>query len=175
MPDSGVRRIGDRLVLDFVGEWNRVEAGGKEDSSLQVWTLEGTAVDQLLVYSGVKNGDAINDAVLTGSARAPLRRFRYRTGMQPDAVVALFAAMFGNDGSRFTSRAVEPFAFAGDGGFRFRYELIRRTDGAHLSGVGYGRVEAGVLYALVYQAPRLAFFPRHQGKVEQMARSARLK
>jgi hypothetical protein len=41
--------------------------------------------------------------------------------------------------------------------------------------VGFGAVSKGELFALLYHAPRLAFFPRHQPRVEQIARSARLK
>ena len=41
------------------------------------------------------------------------------------------------------------------------------------SGVGYGTVSKGELFALLYAAPRLGFFPRHKDKVEQIARSAR--
>ena len=36
-------------------------------------------------------------------------------------------------------------------------------------------VSKGELFALLYRALRLAFFPRHQPRVEQIARSARLK
>ena len=70
---------------------------------------------------------------------------------------------------------LEPVSFGGEKGFRFEYAIVRRVDNAQLSGVGYGVVSKGELFALLYHAPRLAFFPRHKEKVEEIARSARLK
>jgi hypothetical protein len=49
------------------------------------------------------------------------------------------------------------------------------VDNVQLSGIGYGSVSKGELFAIVYLAPRLTFFSRHQGRVEQIARDARLK
>jgi hypothetical protein len=66
-------------------------------------------------------------------------------------------------------------SFGVEKGFRFEYSVVRRSDHAVLSGVGFGAVSKGELFALLYHAPRLAFFPRHQPRVEQIARSARLK
>ena len=55
-----------------------------------------------------------------------------------------------------------------------RSGLTRRMDGVQLSGVGYGAVRGGELFGIVYQAPRLGFFPRYSKQIETMALSARL-
>jgi hypothetical protein len=52
--------------------------------------------------------------------------------------------------------------------------IFLRHDNVQLSGVGCGAVGRGELSALLYHAPRLVFFPRHQGRVEPIARSARV-
>jgi hypothetical protein len=39
----------------------------------------------------------------------------------------------------------------------------------------YGAISKGELFAVLYLAPRLGFFPRHQLRVERIARSARIK
>ena len=78
-------------------------------------------------------------------------------------------------GSQFQLTKLEPASFGGEKGFRFEYALTRKVDGVTLSGIGYSTVSKGELFALVYQAPRLTFFSRHKDRVEQIARSARVK
>jgi hypothetical protein len=166
--ESGEQAVGERLVMKLEGPWNRVEV--IEMSPAEVWTMEGLPVDQLLVYGGVRNGQAVNLAVPGGG-----KSFAFRSTMQPEEIVAMFEGMLTRDGSQFKLSRLEPVSFGGGTGFRFEYSVIRRADGAVLSGVGYGRVDHGELFALLYHAPRLTFFPRHRGGVEQMARAAHIK
>jgi len=95
--------------------------------------------------------------------------------MQPDEIVALFEGMLTRDGSEFKLVKLEPAVFGGVKGFRFEYAVTRKTDNVVLLGIGYSAVSKGELFALVYQAPRLTFFSRHKHRVEQIARSARVK
>jgi hypothetical protein len=44
-----------------------------------------------------------------------------------------------------------------------------------VSGVAWGAVRNNELYAMTFTAPRLGFFVRHEKRVEQIAKSARLK
>jgi hypothetical protein len=133
--------------------------------------MEGRPVDELLIYSGIKNEQAIH-ATTMGSNR---KNFAFRSSMQPDEIVAMFEGMLTRDGSTFKLVKLAPADFGGAKGFRFEYSLTRKIDNVQLSGLGFGTVSSGELFALLYQAPRLAFFPRHQPRVEQMARSARIK
>jgi hypothetical protein len=168
--DSGERTVGERLVMTLEGAWNQISAPGLGPA--QTWTMEGLPVDQLLVYSGLRDGQAVHAEGAGGQGR---KSFVFRATMQPDEIVALFEGMLTRDGSTFRLVKLEPAAFAGGRGFRFEYALTRKFDGVQLSGLGYGVVDKGELFALVYLAPRLAFFARHQGRVEQIARSARMK
>ena len=135
--------------------------------------MEGLPIDQLRLYSGLKDGQAIH-ATAFGSADAQRKTFNFRSGMQPDEIAALFEGMLTRDGSRYKLLKLEPATFGGGKGFRFEYSLTRKIDNVELSGIGYATVNKGELFAIVYQAPRLGFFPRHVGRVEQMARSARV-
>jgi hypothetical protein len=93
--------------------------------------------------------------------------------MQPDEMVSMFEGMLTRDGSTFKLGKLEPLPF-GERGYRFEYAIIRKVDNVQLSGVGYGTVSKGELFAILYQAPRLTFYERHRARVESMARSARL-
>lgn len=167
--ETGERSVGERLAFTLEGPWNRVNAPGMGPA--QVWTMEGLPIDQLLVYAGIKNEGLVH---ATGGGSSA-KNFAFRSGMQPDEIVALFEGMLTRDGSQFKLGRLEPASFGGERGFRFEYQVVRRVDSAQLSGVGYGAVSKGELFALLYHAPRLSFFPRHRERVEQIARSARVK
>ena len=166
--DSGEQTIGERMLVTLEGAWNHVNVPGMGPA--QVWTMEGLPVDQLLVYAGIKNEETVHPAGRSGQ-----KNFAFRSAMQPDEIVAMFEGMLTRDGSQFKLVKLEPASFGGEKGFRFEYSIVRRVDNAQLSGVGFGAVSKGELFALLYHAPRLAFFARHQPRVEQIARSARLK
>ena len=170
--ETGDKKIGDRLIVHLDSAWNHINAPGLGPA--ETWTMEGLPVDQLLLYSGLKDGEAIH-AERAGGTDAQRKGFKFRSNMQPHEITALFEGMLTRDGSRFKLLKLEPVPFGGTKGFRFEYSLTRKLDNVQLSGVGYGTVSKGELFAIVYMAPRLAFFPRHAGKVEQIARSALVK
>ena len=95
--------------------------------------------------------------------------------MQPHELAALFQAMLTSDGSTFTLDRLDPAPFLGASGIRFDYSLVRRIDDVRLSGMCYARIVNGQLYAILYQAPRLGFYPRYQAQVEKMAQGASLR
>lgn len=171
--ESGERPIGDRLFVTLVGAWNQINA--PNIGPAQLWTMEGVPVDQLLIYSGLKDQMAIHAerATFGDSVR---KSFIFRSDMQAHAIASLFEGMLTRDGSSFKLLKLEPAAFGGEkGGFRFDFSLIRKYDNVQLSGFGYATVSKGDLFAIVYMAPRLTFFSRHQIRVEAIAKSARIK
>lgn len=166
--DSGQQSIGERLLVTLDGPWNQVQVPALKPA--QTWTMEGLPVDQLRIYAGIKDGDAIDAG---GGSNA--KRFNFRAGMQADDIVGMFEGMLTRDGSTFKLDKLEPWSFGGEKGFRFEFTFTRKIDGVVNSGVGYGTVSKDELFALLYAAPRLGFFARHKDKVEQIARSARVK
>ena len=168
--DKGDHAIGSRLVVVIEGPWNHVNLPGFGPA--QTWTMEGLPVDQLLLYSGIKDGEAIH---ATGLGSENKKQFKFRATMQADEIVSLFEGMLTRNGSRFKLTRLAPVDFAGQRGFRFDYALTRKVDNVQLLGVGYGTVNKGELFVIVYMAPQLVFFPRHKERVEQMASAARLK
>jgi len=168
--EKGDRALGERMTVVIDGPWNHISAPGMGPA--ETWTMEGLPVDQLLLYSGLKDGEAIH---AQGQGGPNAKVFSFRSGMQPDEIVGLFEGMLTRDGSRFRLVKLEPAAFGGQKGFRFEYALTRKVDNVQLSGIGQGVVSKGELFAIVYMAPRLTFFGRHQGRVEQIMQTARLK
>jgi hypothetical protein len=93
--------------------------------------------------------------------------------MQPHELAALFASLQARDGSVVSVDRLEPAAFVGVPGVRFRWSVLRSADDMRMSGVGWAAVREGQLYAMTFIAPRLDFFARHLARVERIARSAK--
>lgn len=167
--ESGEQTVGERLVVNLEGAWNHLSGPGIGPA--HTWTMEGLPIDQLRIYVGIKDGEVIHQPDRSGK----LKNFSFRSGMQAEEVVAMFEGVLTRDGSVFNLVKLEPTSFAGQKGFRFEFSVIRKVDNLRISGVGYGTVFKGELYAMLYAAPQLGFYARHQRSVEHMARSARLK
>jgi hypothetical protein len=169
---SGTPSPLNRLSINVDAAWNRINF--LNDGPTQIWTMEGLAIDQMLIYAGIKDDQALHATV----ANSKVKAFKFRSNMQPDEIVAQFEGMLTRDGSRFTLVKLEPSPFGsgtGSGsGFRFEFELVRRINSLTVRGVGYGAVSKGELFAMLYIAPRLHFYPRHIAAVEKISASARV-
>lgn len=168
--DPGDQLVGNRLALQLDGPWNRFE--GMAAFPVPTWTVEGITVDRLQFFVGIKDGSPLVPQTSADKEKRPLA---FRAGMQPDEIVSLFQTMLTADGSAFTLEKVDPAPFLGGPGVRFEFSLIRRVDEVRLSGFGYAVVQQGELHAILYQAPRLGFYPRYRPQVEKMARTAVLR
>ena len=168
--ETGERTVGERLNINIDGAWNHISAPGMGPA--EVWTMEGTPVDQLLLYPGIKDGQAIH-AETAGAGKQ--KSFEFRARMQPDEIATLFEGMLTRDGSRYRLVKLEPMDWAGQKGFHFEYSLVRKIDNVQLTGVGYAVVNRGELFAVIYMAPRLVFYPRHIARVEHIGKSMRVK
>lgn len=166
--ESGDRSVGERMIVTIEGAWNHIDAPGIGPA--QIWTMEGMAVDQLMLYSGIKDGQVIHP-----ERGGQQKSFAFRANMQPDEIAAMFEGMLTRDGSRYKLEKLEPLSVNGINGFRFEYSLVRKVDNVQLSGLGFGAVSRGELFAVVYMAPRLVFYPRQVARVEQIGRSIRIK
>jgi len=167
--ETGDQTVGGRLAIHLAGPWNHVSGPGIGPA--QTWTMEGLPVDQLLIYAGIKDGETIHQPDNSGKRK----NFSFRADMQTEDVVAMFEGMLTRDGSVFKLVKLEPMSFGGQKGFRFEFSVTRKIDSVQLSGIGFGTVSKGELFAMLYAAPQLGFFARHQRSVDQMARSAKLK
>jgi len=169
--ESGERNVGERLRIVLEGDWNKITAPGMNGPNSETWTMEGLPVDQLLIYSGLKENEAVHSDF---GSRGDKKPFTFRPNMQPDQIVAMFEGMLTRDGSTFRLVKLEPVSFGGSKGVHFEYSLIRTTDNVELTGTATAAISKNELFAIVYQAPKLVFFPRHQERVKRIMYSARI-
>jgi hypothetical protein len=166
--EPGNRAVGERLVINLEGPWNHLDFPAVKPA--EIWTMEGVTVDELRIYSGIRDGQVIHpEGPVSGKE---VKKFAFRSAMESDEIVSMFEGTLTRDGSSFRLVKLEPYTFGGRKGYRFDYELIRKVDNVQQLGMGFGAVDKGELFALVYHAPRLTFFPRHKARVEAMAKAA---
>jgi hypothetical protein len=160
--------VADRVAVNIDGAWNQLNLPGTATAA--TWTQDGITLDLLQFYVAVKDG-----VVLAPTAAKEQRPLVFKAGMQPHEIVALFQGLYTRDGSTFALDRLEPADFLGGSGFRFQYTVVRKEDDVKLSGVAWGAVRGNELFAMTFTAPRAGFFPRHEKRVEQIAKTARLK
>jgi hypothetical protein len=123
----------------------------------------------LRIWSGIKSDEAILPKESEASS------FNFRAAMQPDELLALFEAAYATGGNKYKLVKAEPTTFLNGSGTRFEFFMDRKADNVKLQGLGYFAVRNNELHAIVFTAPRLAFFPRHVQSVEKIAVSATLR
>ncbi|MBI3094882.1 MAG: hypothetical protein HYY97_08430 [Rhodocyclales bacterium] len=168
--ESGANPVGERMSINVDGNWNHLDFPGIKPA--QLWTMEGITIDELMVYSGIRDGQVMHSE---SAASDKQKDFAFRKAMQTEEIVSMLEGVLSRDGSTFKLRKLEPYAFGGKKGFRFEFERIRKIDNVQMRGLGFGAVDREELFALVYQAPRLTFFPRHEARVEAIAKAVSIK
>src|SRR5947207_4974239 len=83
---AGENTVGERLQVNIDGPWNYISAPGMGPA--QIWTMEGLPVDQLRIYSGIKDGEVIHD-----TRNSNQKSFSFRSTMQSDELVSMFEGM----------------------------------------------------------------------------------
>ncbi|MGM9512765.1 hypothetical protein ACS5PK_00760 [Roseateles sp. DB2] len=162
--------IKERLAVTIDSPWNQFGTGMGDNTP--TWTKEGITIDALQFYVGIRDGALLAPQLSGQKDAAPLV---FKSGMQPEQVVALFQSLMTRDGSAFTLEKIAPTEFVGTKGFRFEYTLTRKIDDVRLQGVGWGAIKNGDLFLVNYAAPRLRFFGAYLPQAEAIARSARVK
>ena len=120
-----------------------------------------------------------SQATVVGALLAALAAFAHPASPQSKHLAPGFSALTLGSKVAIMPTDIELFSISAGGVLERRrtgpkpLHGISRTPS--FSGVGFGTVAKGELYAMLYAAPQLGFFARHQRSVEQMARSAKLK
>jgi len=158
----------NELELQSDLAWARIRG----QSRLETWTIDGPALNRLLVVTRVKPGEHV---FLQGKQR----RSRpdgpwYRAGMRPDELRDLVLDGLRQAGwADIASRDLRPASFGGSPGLRFE------LDAASSSGLRYGGMAAaaafeGKLYLLLWMAPREHYHDRDAAAVAAMFDRLRL-
>jgi len=170
---EGEQLVNERLSITLTDAWNKVQGNQPFD----LWTQEGVRLDTLRLWAAVKPGQPLmarSSASVPAGQTAP-RLPTFAAGMSSDQLASLFEQVYAVDGSAVSITRMEPAPFAGAAGVRFEFALQRMGDDLHMLGVGWASTRNNELYAAVFVAPKLAFYPRLLPKVERAVQSARIR
>lgn len=148
--------------------WNRWSK--KPIRKEELWSFDGPLLNRIEFFGGIASGEAL--ARETNKKREPLPKFAASMKAAEIADLVERTLRVTEHAPDFMFETVEPMAFAGKPGFRFRYrytsgELIRR-------GEARGGIVAGKLYMIAYSAPALYYFDAHLPRAAAIMESARI-
>lgn len=161
--------IREAMTVSLDSAWNRLEQGAPKNT--EVWTTDGLALDRLVFYVGIADGQALGELQARKDRQIP----KFSASMQPHEIAEMYEVFVTYDGSTFKREKLAPAQFAGGAGFRFDFSRVRKGDEVEMRGVGYAVVRGGKLYMMVFEAPSIHYFNKHLGRAEAAAKSARIK
>jgi len=167
--------VGDVISVEPGLRWNKV-AMPSIQGNVQVWTLDGPALNTLVFFTGVPDGQPLFTRRLPPGAnpaqqeKPPVFRATMNLVEIQELLEATLARTFQT--TVVEGRNLKPVPFAGSG-FRFETRLLGR-DEVERAGVFVGTIRGGKLYGAWFQGARLHYFTRYLPEFDRMAASAKL-
>ena len=138
-------------------------------ATIRYWTRNGTGLDELDFYTGIKNGEPL--FVVSGKAKKDLPLFQSQ--MTPNDVEDFAIAAFMAKGMQnVRATGLRPCPFGTATGFCFDLALVN-DEGLEMRGKAMGRLKSGVLDLLVFTAPAEFYFGQVGPAVDRIFTSVR--
>jgi hypothetical protein len=156
-------------------KWNKLTMSDYR-GNVEVWTLDGPALNTLLFFTGVPDGEPLfTRAAGAAPAAQQEKPAVFRSTMNPVEVQELLEATLARH-FRTTiveARNLKPAPVANGQGFRFETRHVGR-DEVERDGVFVGTIRNGKLYGAWFQGAKLHYFKRYLPEFDQMVASAQL-
>ena len=164
--------VGGAISVEPGIKWNKVNLHAYR-GRVEVWTLDGPALNTLLFLDGIADGEPLFTVMRRDGStpKAPV----FRSSMNPlevqellQATVALYFQT-----TLAETHDLRPAKVGPDGGFRFETRLVGR-DEVERDGVFVGTIRNGRLYGGWFQGAKLHYFHRYLPEFDRMVASAQL-
>lgn len=176
-PSFKLHSAGEPLVAKSVTvvpaqDWN-LASGLNYEKHTTLLTANGLGLDEVLIFSGVKEGEILFP-VKSPTVSSALPRFR--ADMLPNEVMEFVQASMSLDESTtlFELGQLQPADFASQPGFDFEFSYVAQ-DEVRRSGRAVGAVVSGQLYLMVLRATAVHYYDALADEFQTMVASARLK
>lgn len=156
-------------------KWNRMVTHNFR-GSVEVWTLDGPALNTLLFFTGVPDGEPLFTRAAGAAQTAQQEKPAvFRARMNPVEIQELLEATMARNFQTTIAegRNLKPVPVANGQGFRFETRLIGR-DEVERDGVFVGTIRAGRLYGAWFQGAKLHYFERYLPEFDRIVASAQL-
>lgn len=149
------------LRLDSTLDWARIKGARQE-----TWTIDGTRLNQLRIYSNIKPGEHVFMARKEKASKPDGPWFR--SGMRPDELRDLVLDGLREEGAvNLDSGELHPHRFGAVDGLRFDFAMSN-ADGLNYKGTVAAVEREGMLTSLVWMAPSEHYYGRDADAVGRM-------
>ncbi len=158
--EPGVREVGGAYRVHPQVAWNR-----RADQGVEFWTIDGEALQQLSLYAGIEDGDALLPGKTGKDEDMPV----YRSGMRAVDVQDLVVASYRETGAQdIEARGLRPAPFGPWRGFRFELDFVD-SDGLQRRAKALGAIDDdGRLHLILYDGSRQHYFPKYEDEVDSL-------
>ena len=166
-----VRKVGkSQLAVTAVGDWNR--AIQRQTGESENWTQNGTGLDDLGFYVGIKKGEALFRQ--RNKKKDPLPKFD--PAMLPTDIVEWFenSARIALTSAVFEVGAVRPAQLAGHPGVEMDFAYATEGDNLERKGTARAAVIGQRLYLITFDAPKLHYYDEGLPSALAVMNSARI-
>ena len=166
-----VRKVGKSdLAVTAVGDWNR--ATQRQTGESENWTQNGTGLDDLGFYVGIKKGEALFRQ--RDKKKDPLPKFD--PAMLPTDIVEWFenSARIALTSAVFEVGAVRPAQLAGHPGVEMDFSYATEGDNLERKGTARAAVIGQRLYLITYDAPKIHYYDAGLSTALAVMNSARI-
>ena len=158
------------MQLDTDLSWTRIKDPFQHE---EVWTIDGTALNSLSIFSGVAPGEHVFMLGCERSSRPDGPWFR--TGMRPEEIRDLIVAAMGDQKMlNITTSHLRPQQFGNVSGLRFEFQMAN-ADGLIYKGSVAAAERNGKLDLLLWKAPAEYYYGRDAATVMKMLDGVRFK
>ena len=168
--EAGSQPVGDGMMITKTKPWVQILQPHAPDGPDQVWTMDGMALNSLLIYGGLADGKVLVKVRGDDKRQPPA----FSSGMDGLEI----AELVGNTISRGLAGGVAvqtvsltPAIFMGAPGFAAEF-AFPASSGLEMRGFAEGANIGGKLYMLLYVAPRIHYFAKDLDEVRTIAASA---
>ncbi|MDJ0938009.1 MAG: hypothetical protein QNI93_21705 [Kiloniellales bacterium] len=145
-------------------KWSKASSG-----DLELWTVNGSALDQVIFYKGIESGDPLVEGV--GSGDNDEERPVFDSRMTSLELLDLFVATKETTGwYNLETTNLRPWKFGALDGFRFEYSFALE-DGLEQKGFAVGMTKDEKLYLITFTAASLYYYDRYEDAAEGIVSS----
>lgn len=164
--------VGGVISVEPGVQWNKL-AMHNYQGKIEVWTLDGPALNTLLFFTGVPDGEPLLTHRAAGKAQEQPPVFR--ATMNPievqELLQATIARMF--ETTLVEGHNAQPTSLGEGRAFRFETRMVGR-DEVERDGVFVGTIRGEKLYGAWFQGAKLHYFARYLPEFDHMVASVKL-
>jgi len=170
--EPGMRPVGDGMTVTTTKSWVSVNAPYAPKGPDQTWTLDGLGLNRLLIFSAVKDGEALVTVRQRAGVTPPPKFSKTMDGLELGELVGATVSRALAAGVAVETLSLGPASFMGHPGFEMEFAFPTGS-GLEMRGFASGANIGGELFLVLFLAPRVHYYGKDLAEARAIAASAR--